>query len=88
MTAGSTMPFNNMESGFMGRLGSLRCRCTMLLIFSLVNCIVSTAFSRGLISSCETHRMKSSSGGTHLPVSAATVHTYITIDSLMSAIKR
>lgn len=55
MTAGSTMPLSSMDRGLMGRLGSLRWRWTMLLIFSLVSCIVSMAFSRGLISSCK-HR--------------------------------
>lgn len=52
MTAGSTMPFRSMERGLMGRLGSSRCCCTMLFILSLVSCMVSMAFSRGLISTC------------------------------------
>lgn len=42
----------------MGRLGSVRCLCTMLLIFSLVSCIVSMAFSSGLISSCSPEEAK------------------------------
>lgn len=46
------MPFRSMERGLMGRLGSSRCCCSMLFILSFVSCMVSMAFSRGLISTC------------------------------------
>lgn len=61
------MPFRSMESGLMGRLGSSRCCCTMLLILSLVSCMVSMAFSRGLISTCGSGRTGMTRAGGQTP---------------------
>lgn len=52
MTAGSTMPFNIMDSGLMESERSHACCCTRLPSFSLAISMVSMAFPSGLTSSC------------------------------------
>lgn len=47
MTAGSTMPLSSMERGLMGRLQSAWYWLIMVRIFSLVDSMVSMAFSSG-----------------------------------------
>lgn len=47
MTAGSTIPLRSIERGLMGRLQSAWYWLIMVRIFSLVDSIVSIAFSNG-----------------------------------------
>lgn len=47
ITAGSTMPLSSMERGLMGRLQSAWYWLIMVRIFSLVDSMVSMAFSKG-----------------------------------------
>lgn len=56
MTAGSTMPFSSIDSGFMGRLSSPWYWLIMVRIFSLELLIVSMAFSKGLMEAYEEGR--------------------------------